>query len=314
MKEQSLSFEDVERKRIEASIQHCYSTWGESYHDDYYGANAAYPPVHVELLRRLVKESRAKTLIDAGCGPATFLRYLAEDGISLHGFDLTREMVLEAKRVLSEIKLDASSIWQGSVLDRDAYSPPGVSKESPSYEAAVCVGVLPHIAEGQEIKLFSNLHDSVCPGGTVIIEARNQLFSLFSLNRPSYEFFSKELIQEDHLYERAGDDSSKLESALMLLQKQFRMDLPSIRRGKESEPGYDEVLSRTHNPLVLRETFAAAGFTNVRVLFYHFHALPPMLATGLPEFFLRESLAMEIAEDWRGYFMASAFLLVGNRA
>ena len=147
----------------------------------------------------------------------------------------------------------------------------------------------------------------------MIVEARNQLFSLFSLNRPSYEFFSKELIQADRLTERAGDDRSKVESALDLLQQRFRMDLPPIRRGKAGEPGYDEVLSRTHNPLVLRDSFAAAGFSNIRVLFYHFHALPPMLASALPGLFLRESVAMERAEDWRGYFMASAFLLCGTR-
>jgi hypothetical protein len=92
------------------------------------------------------------------------------------------------------------------------------------------------------------------------------------------------------------------------------MDLPPVRRGKAGEPGYDEVLSRTHNPLVLRDSFAAAGFSNVRVLFYHFHALPPMLSGGMPELFLRESVAMERADDWRGHFMASAFLLCGYKA
>jgi 2-polyprenyl-3-methyl-5-hydroxy-6-metoxy-1,4-benzoquinol methylase len=314
MKEQPMPSEETNRQRIEASIQHCYSTWGETYHDDYYGANAAYPPVHVELLRRLVKESGAKTLLDAGCGPASFLRYLAGDGISLHGFDLTGEMVVEAKRVLSELGLDASNICQGSVLERDAFAPPGAPREIAGYESAVCVGVLPHIPEDQEAEVFSNLQGSVRSGGTVIVEARNQLFSLFTLNRPSYEFFSKELIRADRIIERAGNDRAKVEGALGLLQQRFRMDLPPIRRGKSSEPGYDEVLSRTHNPLVLRETFAAAGFANVRVLFYHFHAMPPLLESGLPEIFLRESVDMEHADDWRGYFMASAFLLVGNRA
>jgi hypothetical protein len=50
------------------------------------------------------------------------------------------------------------------------------------------------------------------------------------------------------------------------------------------------------------------------VLFYHFHAVPPSLAANFPEFFLRESLAIENPADWRGHFMASAFVLVGRRA
>ena len=92
------------------------------------------------------------------------------------------------------------------------------------------------------------------------------------------------------------------------------MDLPPIRKGKEGEPGYDEVLSRAHNPLLLSRAFSEAGFTNVRTLFYHFHCLPPMLQSRFPDFFRAESLAREDPEDWRGYFMASAFLVAGERA
>ena len=57
----------------------------------------------------------------------------------------------------------------------------------------------------------------------------------------------------------------------------------------------------------------AAGFGDVRVLFYHYHCLPPMFQADVPQLFLRESLAMEDATDWRGYFMASAFMVAGKR-
>jgi hypothetical protein len=92
------------------------------------------------------------------------------------------------------------------------------------------------------------------------------------------------------------------------------MDLPPIRKGKADEPGYDEVLSRTHNPFVLKEQFESAGFKDVQLYFYHFHALPPMIGSQIPELFRTESLAMEQnPQDWRGYFMASAFLVVGRK-
>lgn len=97
------------------------------------------------------------------------------------------------------------------------------------------------------------------------------------------------------------------------LDDRFRLDLPPLRRGTQQKPGYDEILSRTHNPFVLREQMAAAGFRDVKVLFYHFHALPPMLERLLPETFRAQSMAMENPHDWRGYFMASAFLLSGQR-
>ena len=49
------------------------------------------------------------------------------------------------------------------------------------------------------------------------------------------------------------------------------------------------------------------------MLFYHYHALPPMLEAAAPELFRRASVAMEDPRDWRGHFMASAFVLVGRR-
>jgi len=154
----------------------------------------------------------------------------------------------------------------------------------------------------------------VRPGGLVAIEARNQLFALFTLNRYSLDFFRGELIRSEALKARAGDASSALDTALGELEQRFRTDLPPVRKGKVDEPGYDEVLSRTHNPLVLREEFAAAGFSDVRLLFYHYHCLPPMLEAAAPELFRRESVAMEDPSDWRGHFMASAFIVAGRRA
>jgi hypothetical protein len=65
---------------------------------------------------------------------------------------------------------------------------------------------------------------------------------------------------------------------------------------------------------VFREQFAAVGFRDVRVLFYHYHCLPPLCERSAPDLFRRRSLAMENPEDWRGYFMASAFVVTGIRA
>jgi SAM-dependent methyltransferase len=308
-----MSTNDDQRERIEASVQSCYSTWGTSYYQEYYGANAPYPPVHVELLRRLLLQSGARTVLDAGCGPASFLRHLSRDGLELFGFDLTAQMIEEARRVFGELSLDARRLWQGSVLDRDAYRGPPDQGIPPQFDAAVCVGVMPHVAAEHDNTVFTNLSGALRPGGTAIVEARNQLFSLFTLNRPSYEFIRDELVRADELLARSDTERPKIEEALRTMQGAFRMDLPPIRRGKANEPGYDEVVSRTHNPLTLRRQFEAAGFTDVRVLFYHFHAVPPLLAAEFRERFLRESVAMEDPEDWRGYFMASAFLLVGRK-
>jgi len=279
---------------FEAAVRDCYSTWSGNYYDEYYGERAPYPPVHRDLLKRLLHESGARRVLDAGCGPASFLRELADEPYELAGFDLTPEMVAEAQRVLG----GRGDVWQGSVLDRNAFL------RGAPYDAAICVGVLPHVPPEADDVVIANLREAVKPGGLVVLEARNQLFALFTLNRYTRDLFVGELIDDEHLRALAAKELDAI----------LRVDLPPVRTGKADEPGYDEVLSRTHNPLALGDRMAASGFADVRTLYYHFHAAPPLVEARDPEAFRRASLAMENADDWRGLVTASAFVLAGRRA
>lgn len=295
----------------EAAVRSCYATWAESYFADYYSSQAAYPPVHQKLIADLVTAAGARTLLDAGCGPASMLRNLTGTGADLFGFDLTHEMVAEARRVMAEHGVAPDRIWQGSVADPAAFRAPQSGPDA--FDAAICVGVLPHVPEALDDTVIANLRDAVQPGGLVAIEARNQLFALFTLNRYSHEFFLGELVHPERLRESAGTEAAALDGALAMMSERFRTDLPPRRKGKAGEPGYDEVLSRTHNPLILKERFAGAGFADVQLLFYHYHCLPPMLEAAVPQLFRQQSVAMEDPNDWRGHFMASAFILAGRR-
>lgn len=291
-------------------VRDCYRTWSGSYYNDYYAGQEAYPPVHRDLVRTLMQKHGVRSLLDAGCGPASMLRDLADIVDDLYGFDLTPEMIEEARRVMAGLGREPDRFWQGSVLEAGDFAAPGTAA---NYDAAICFGVLPHIAAEDEGKVIANLRGAVRPGGLVALEARNQLFALFTLNRYGHELFTQVLSRSEALLAQAGEDEKALEKGLRQLAGHFRLDLPPIRRGSAGEPGYDQVLSRTHNPLVLKETFARAGFTDVELLFYHYHCLPPMLEESAPNLFRRASLALEDPRDWRGHFMASAFILTGVR-
>lgn len=293
----------------EARVQACYGTWAETYFRDYYGDASAYPPVHRSIIRDVLRASGARTVLDAGCGPASILRAVAEDGFDVYGFDLTPEMVAEAERVLVALDVPAGRVWQGSVLDAGSYRCP--TDGAATFDAALCLGVLPHVPVEADGRVAAHLAAALKPGGTVAVEARNQFFSLFTQNRYTYDFLANELIRADELRSRQGGGA--VDAALAELRQHLRMDLPPVRTGHQGEPGYDEVLSRTHNPLRLKQIYEAAGFAEVRLLFYHYHCLPPMLAHHAPAFFHGESVAMEDPEDWRGLFMASAFILTGRR-
>jgi len=298
-------------RRVEKQVAHCYSTWGKTYFKDYYRSPQAYPPVHVSLVERELKSHASANVLDAGCGPASMLRLLRFLGAERYGFDLTPEMVQEAKCVLARQGVDPSQVWEGSVLEAGSYKQPFGGKRSKTFDAAVCFGVLPHIAEESDPVVFANLRRSVRKGGMVLVEARNELFSLFTSNRYSYEFITGTLAKATSMSGASTSEKKALRDSLENYRKLFRMDLPPVRKGKAGEPGYDEVLSRVHNPFVARQQFQEAGFRDVRVLFYHYHCLPPMMEAAAPRFYRRKSLAMEDPEDWRGHFMASAFVLCG---
>lgn len=297
---------------LETAVKNCYSTWGESYYRDYYESNAAYPPVHTGIVRDALQEARARTVLDAGCGPASMLRDLNGLNLDRYGFDLTPEMVVEARRVMVAQGVPESHIWHGSVLDERAFDHEG----SPNlYDAAICFGVLPHIPAAQDAVVLRNLTRAVKKGGLVMVEARNQLFALFTLNRYSRDFFVEQLIRLPEVQRAAREEEKDgLDRAFRAIEERFRMDLPPVRKGKAGEPGYDEVLSRTHNPFELRVLAEEAGLTEVSVLFYHYHCMPPMAEALMPQLFRRASVAREDPRDWRGHFMASAFIITGRRA
>lgn len=300
------------RDSVERSIKQCYSTWGTSYYADYYGADAPYPPVHLDLVKRLVAERGVKRLLDAGCGPASMLRHFVESGREVYGFDLTPEMVAEARRVLVAQGVPQDHVWDGSVaVASDFVAPDGRA----DYDCVLSSGVMPHIPQTIEADVIAAIRAALRPGGHAIVEARNELFSMFTLNRYSHEFFLKQLLPIDALRKHAGDRQEGLSAALAQVEGIFRTDLPPIRQGKADEPGYDEVLSRTHNPLLLQQQFRDGGFENVQLFYYHFHCLPPMVSGHVPQLFRDVSLQMEAnPQDWRGLFMASAFFVVAQRA
>lgn len=294
---------------VQRQVAKCYSTWGKSYFNEYYRSPSAYPPVHFKIVKQELKKHRVRDVLDAGCGPASMLRGLREWKARRFGFDLTLEMVEEARRVLARQGVPSDNIWQGSVLQPSSYRRLGEGK-SIRFASVICFGVLPHIPEELDGRVFALLRKSLKPGGLALVEARNELFSLFTCNRYSYRFLADRLICLKNNKVNTNE-TPKVQKLIRKLKNHFRMDLPPIRRGKSGEPGYDEVLSRLHNPLVAARQFAQAGFKNVETLFYHYHCLPPMFEDEASIFFRKQSLRMENPRDWRGHFMASAFILKG---
>ena len=87
-----------------------------------------------------------------------------------------------------------------------------------------------------------------------------------------------------------------------------------MRTGEGDAPGYDEVLSRAHNPLALREVAGPPACATCACCSCTSTACRRSRPSAVPDLQRRASLAMEAdPADSRGLLMASAFIVVAGR-
>lgn len=282
-------------------VHRYYQSTVSHYADQYSPSYPGYPAnlKRLEILVRRARELKIRTLLDCGCGEGTPIRRLHEEvGVDVWGFDFSDEMARAASAQL-ESKGLRSRVWSGDITQAASFRPDGLQRPE-AFEACLAAGVFPHLTDSQEAEALKNMADAVRTGGRVFVEFRNELFALFTLNRHSYELFLEKLIPPRAAQEAASE-----------LKKFFRLDLPGVRPSPAGAPSsIDEIPCRFKNPFECAELFRGAGLRIEAFHFYHFHALPPMMEARFPEAFWTASLEMEKKpSDWRGYFMASAFVV-----
>lgn len=287
-----------------------YKSAADNYSDQYHPSYKKYPAnlKRLELLLARFQDIKAKSLLDCGCGEATPISRIYDTGIEVWGFDYAPEMVERAKANLESTGL-SNRVWQGDITKASSFRPVGINLPE-KFDVCLALGVLPHLTTEEDVHALRNMAAVIRQGGRIFVECRNELFGLFTLNRYSYALFCDKLIGVKQLQNKHPQYSSQLEEVSTELQKFFRLDVPPIRRGTASAPGYDAILSKFHNPFEVGDLFAKAALRIRHIHFYHYHAIPPLFEKKDPELFRKLSLEMEgNSLDWRGYFMASAFVV-----
>jgi 2-polyprenyl-3-methyl-5-hydroxy-6-metoxy-1,4-benzoquinol methylase len=291
-----------------SSVQRHYSTTVQDFTERYRGSHEEYPAesIRLKLILSRLKDLAPGTLLDCGCGEGTPMSRIHDTGVDTWGFDFVPQMVASATGMMKSKGLE-NRVWLGDVTEPSAFTPKGINVPK-TFDVCMALGVLPHIED--EIVALRNMAAVTRKGGRVLVEFRNELFSLFTLNRYSLEFFRDQLIQISELKSSHPEFARELEQVSDELQRYFKVDLPVQRTGTEEAPGYDEILSRFHNPYRLDGIFGEAGLAIDKTHFYHYHVLPPLFASEHPELFTTLSLELEPdPSDWRGHFMASAFVV-----
>lgn len=279
-----------------------YNQEASEYIKQYQNNYEAYPAnlIRINFITDRLKANNVKTVLDAGCGTCGPMIRLLKEGFNVKGFDFSQDMVDKGKEELAKECIDIGMIRQAD-LEKD------LSLYGEKFDAAIALGVFPHIVD--EKLALSNMRSILNPGGRVFIEFRNDLFATYTFNNYSCNFFLNKMIGldslglQEHIHKDIVDFFS---TAAFAAQENKQQD------GKIS---YSNILAKFHNPLTIGDDlFKPCGFSVIKTHFYHYHALPPFFQNKYPKLFRELSLNMEKTDDWRGHFMASAFVIEAQRA
>ena len=276
-------------------------TYANQYNPDLVMTNDEYPAnfFRLELVKRML--SGVTSAYEFGVGDATPLVTISTLGIDVAGNDISPGMVEQARANMSAHGLDPQAIAHLDVQD-----PLALERERVRYapfDAVLALGVIPHVSDDEAF--VRDLGSFARPGGRMILQFRNSLFSMYTFNRLTKEFLLDELL--------SGVDPQIRAVVSMDLDDRLAVDKPPVRRRPDGN-GYDEILSRFHNPFELADIVRRHGFTDVHYHWYNAHPAYPMLAPMIDaDEYRRAAIALEGDIGWRGMFLCSAGIIEATK-
>ncbi len=272
------------------------STYGDQYDPEKLWTNKEYPSNYfrLQLVQKLLETFGSTSVYELGVGDATPLSTIGATGIRVAGNDVSSEMVKVARSNMEARGLDGSLITWLDVQDADALGNERALRGQ--FDSVMALGVIPHVAD--DVAFIQGMDSFLRPGGQLILQFRNSMFSMFTFNRLTKEFILDELL--------VNVPDSMRNAVARDLDNRLAVDKPPIRT-RPTGDGYDEILSRFHNPFELQELVRAQGYTDLKFHWYNYHPTYPMIADQFdPREYREAQIALEHEGSWRGMFLCSA--------
>ncbi len=274
-------------------------TYADQYDETKIWTNEEYPANYfrLKLVRRILADAGVTSLYEHGVGDATPLVTIAGDGIRVAGNDVSPEMVKFARANMTKHGLDPEAI---NLLDVQSHDSIDVEREKAgSFDAVMALGVIPHVEDDRWF--VASMDKFLEPGGRLLLQFRNSMFSMFTFNRLTKEFVMDELLPE------VSESVRQVVSAD--LDQRLAVDKPP-KRTRPTGDGYDEILSKFHNPFELSEIVKSFGYKDLQFHWYNYHPAYPMLAGSIdPKVYRQAQMDLEGDTSWRGMFLCSAGLI-----
>ena len=257
----------------------------------------------LQMVTRILSEVGAKGVYDLGAGEASPMVSIHRDlGIRVEGSDISPEMVRLGRENLERNGLRGEAL---SLVDsRDAEAVSAEQAKRGDFDAVQALGVIPHVADDAAfVRAMSSFLE---PRGTLLLQFRNSMFSMFTFNRMTKEFILDELM--------APVPQEFKDAVAADLDKRLAVNLPPIRR-RDDGHGYDEILARFHNPFELADVVRAQGFEDIRFHWYNYHPTSPMLSGQFDKHaYWKAQADLEHEGTWRGMFLCSAGVIQATKS
>ena len=292
-----------------ADVSAHYDGSAPSYHEQYDAdliwKNAEYPANYFRLQKviEILRDRGVTSVYDLGAGEASPIIAIGEAlSVDIRASDLSPEMVRLGKDNLTRHNMDPDWLTLVDIKDMEAIKVE--AGRVGQFDAVIALGVIPHVEDDEWFVKAMSLF--LKPGGTLILQFRNSMFSMFTFNRLTKEFILDELMAP---VPRKFRDVVEAD-----LDQRLAVDKPPIRR-REDGHGYDEILSKFNNPLELAEVVKSQGFFDLSYRWYNFHPTYPMVAGGIDAQEYRQGqIDLESDTSWRGMFLCSAGMIIATKA
>ena len=242
----------------------------------------------LEIFLNLLKKHKPKKILDAGCGAGMPLIAIKKKGFNIFGYDKASSMVEEAKKNLKNNNLPDNLIFY------DDFENPKQIKNG-SIDCILGMGAF-FYAKNFE-KTIKNQTKKLKKNGRIIFSLRNRLFDVATLNH-----YTKIFLNE--IYE-----TKKLKKSW---KKKYEKSFKGFSKKKDYKiKNIDDegVYSLVHNPLTISNELNKIGLKCEGLYFYHFHPLPPIFESLDQLYFRKLSWKMENPNDWKGFLLASGFVV-----
>jgi len=280
-------------------------TYHEQYDAELVWKNAEYPANFFRLQKviEILGERGVGSVYDLGAGEASPIIAIREAlGADIRASDLSPEMVRLGKDNLVAHEMEPD--WLSLVDIRDMGAIKDEATRVGQFDAVIALGVIPHVDDDRWFVEAMSLF--LKPGGTLILQFRNSMFSMFTFNRLTKEYILDEVMTPI---------PQKFKDVVATdLDKRLAVDKPPIRR-REDGHGYDEILSKFNNPFELADVVKGEGFIDLSYRWYNFHPTYPMVAGEIdPTEYRQAQIDLESDTSWRGMFLCSAGMIIATKA